>query len=137
MSYGPARLSGRWCMRAFFSLRLPSVALSTTSGDQVDLPSLSGLKFRFCYPRTGAPDEKITPTWNAVPGARVCTPQVCSFRDKIDKFRQLRVEHLYGLSTQDTQYQQEARERLHLPYDLLSDDTLEFAMALKLPTFEW
>lgn len=44
---------------------------------------------------------------------------------------------MFGLSTQDTPYQSEAKERLHLPYELLSDEKLEFVQALKLPTFEW
>ncbi|MFF3463474.1 redoxin family protein [Streptomyces sp. NPDC001984] len=41
-----------------------------------------------------------------------------------------------GLSTQDTGYQQEAVQRLHLPYSLLSDAALELIRALRLPTFE-
>jgi peroxiredoxin len=49
----------------------------------------------------------------------------------------LGVKQLFGLSTQDTPYQQEAHERNHLQYDLLSDEKLEFATALKLPLFEW
>lgn len=47
------------------------------------------------------------------------------------------VAHLFGLSTQDTPYQTEAKERLHLPYELLSDEKLEFAKGLGLPTFTW
>ena len=43
--------------------------------------------------------------------------------------------HLYGLSTQDTAYQREAAERLHLPFPILSDESLELARAIKLPTF--
>ncbi len=31
----------------------------------------------------------------------------------------------------------EVKERLGLPYDLLSDEKLEFVRALGLPTFEW
>lgn len=42
---------------------------------------------------------------------------------------------IFGLSTQDTAYQQEAATRLHLPFPLLSDERLEFASALRLPTF--
>ena len=37
---------------------------------------------------------------------------------------------------QSTEYQREARNRLHLPFHLLSDDDLEFAGRLDLPTFE-
>lgn len=40
------------------------------------------------------------------------------------------------MSTQDTEYQREAAQRLHLPFALLSDERLEFANALSLPTFE-
>jgi len=42
---------------------------------------------------------------------------------------------VYGLSTQDTDYQLEAVQRLHLPFPLLSDERLDFARALRLPTF--
>ena len=44
---------------------------------------------------------------------------------------------MFGLSTQDTAYQAEAKERLGLPYDLLSDEKLRFVEALGMPTFEW
>ena len=43
---------------------------------------------------------------------------------------------MFGLSTQDTGYQREAVARLHLPFALLSDEKLEFASSLRLPTFE-
>ena len=43
---------------------------------------------------------------------------------------------LYGLSSQDTEYQSEASARLHLPYSLLSDVALTVAESLNLPTFE-
>jgi peroxiredoxin len=50
--------------------------------------------------------------------------------------RELGINEVYGVSTQDTQYQQEAVNRLHLPFDLLSDEQLKLASALKLPTFK-
>ena len=43
---------------------------------------------------------------------------------------------LYGLSTQDSAYQREAAERLHLPFAILSDEGLKLARAMRLPTFE-
>jgi peroxiredoxin len=70
-----------------------------------------------------------------IPGARGCTPQSCSFRDHFAELKSLGVAHLYGLSTQDSAYQQEAKTRLHLPFPLLSDERLAFASALRLPTF--
>jgi peroxiredoxin len=51
--------------------------------------------------------------------------------------KSLGVKQLYGLSTQDTEYQQEVHARLRLPYDLLSDEKLELQKTLNLPTFEW
>ena len=43
---------------------------------------------------------------------------------------------VFGLSTQTTDYQSEVAARLHLPFALLSDAKLEFARALRLPTFK-
>ena len=43
---------------------------------------------------------------------------------------------MYGVSTQDTDYQAEAQQRLHLPFPLLSDSSLQLTHALKLPTFK-
>jgi peroxiredoxin len=73
--------------------------------------------------------------WDQIPGARGCTPQSCSFRDHFDELKRLRVAQLYGLSTQDTAYQQEAATRLHLPFALLSDEKLALTKSLELPTF--
>ncbi len=116
-------------------MRLPSVTLASTAGRSVDLARLAGLTVIYIYPRTGRPDQELPTGWNAIPGARGCTPQSCAFRDHYQELRDLGASHLFGLSTQDTAYQREAVERLHLPFELLSDDKLEFSSALKLPTF--
>jgi peroxiredoxin len=42
---------------------------------------------------------------------------------------------VYGLSAQTTDYQLEAKQRLHLPFELLSDTALQLKAVLKLPTF--
>jgi peroxiredoxin len=117
-------------------LQMPAGALASTGGDSVNLAALPGLAVIYIYPRTGRPDQELPTGWNAIPGARGCTPQSCAFRDHYAELRTLGVAHLFGLSTQDTAYQQEAVERLHLPFELLSDGKLEFARALKLPTFD-
>ena len=49
--------------------------------------------------------------------------------------KRLGVAHLFGLSTQDSDYQREAVERLHLPFAILSDADLKLTRALDLPTF--
>ena len=115
--------------------RLPSLQLATTAGQAVDLASLAGWAVVYCYPRTGRPDQETPDGWNQIPGARGCTPQSCAFRDHFAEVEQLGAR-LFGLSTQDTDYQREAVERLHLPFPLLSDARLDFARALRLPTFE-
>jgi peroxiredoxin len=116
---------------------MPSVSLPATSGNVVDVASLSGLTILFCYPRTGAPGESIGDDWNSIPGARGCTPQACSFRDQLAELHDHGVKNVFGVSTQDTPYQAEAKARLHLTYELLSDERLVFVKALRLPTFEW
>jgi peroxiredoxin len=115
--------------------RLPSLQLATTDGQQVDLASLAGWTVVYCYPRTGRPDQEPPDGWNQIPGARGCTPQSCAFRDHFAEVQRLG-GRLFGLSTQGTDYQREAVERLHLPFPLLSDARLDFARALRLPTFE-
>ena len=117
-------------------LRLPALALRSTGAESVDVAALPGRTVVYCYPRTGRPDQALSTGWNDIPGARGCTPQSCAFRDHYIEMLELGFGAVYGLSTQDTAYQQEVVERLHLPFALLSDEKLEFARALKLPTFE-
>jgi peroxiredoxin len=116
-------------------LKLPSVSLPATKGAEVDLSKLNGLTVVYIYPRTGVPGQPSPDGWDAIPGARGCTPQSCSFRDHFAELKQLGVGHLYGLSTQDSDYQREAADRLHLPFPVLSDSELKLAQAIKLPTF--
>ena len=115
-------------------MRLPSVTLTSTAGDLVNLSTLLGRTVVYCYSRTGRSDEELPRGWNEIPGARGCTPQSCAFRDHHEELRALGAR-VFGLSTQDTEHQREAVERLHLPFELLSDENLAFARALRLPTF--
>jgi peroxiredoxin len=85
-------------------LKLPSVKLAATDGSQVDLSAIFGRTVVYAYPRTGVPGQPLPEGWDQIPGARGCTPQSCSFRDHHAEFRQLGVDHVFGLSTQDTDY---------------------------------
>jgi peroxiredoxin len=117
-------------------MKLPPVKLPSTAGKSVDLSALKGMTVIYIYPRTGRPDEPSPAGWNQIPGARGCTPQSCAFRDHFDELRRAGAAQVFGLSTQSTADQREAVERLHLPFELLSDQKLELAKALELPTFE-
>src|SRR6185312_9122704 len=116
--------------------RLPDVALAATNGIQVNLAKLPGRTIVYIYPRTGVPGVPLPDGWDMIRGARGCTPQSCGFRDHFADLKALGVAHVFGLSTQDTAYQQEAATRLHLPFPLLSDAQFQFTRALDLPTFD-
>lgn len=113
---------------------LPDVPLFSTAGEWVDLAALPGHTVVYIYPRTGEPDKDPPPGWDAIPGARGCTPQSCAFRDHYAELQALGAA-VFGLSTQSTAYQREAVARLHLPFALLSDEHRAFTQALGLPTF--
>jgi peroxiredoxin len=116
--------------------RIPPIGLRATDGSVVTLADVSR-RVVFCYPRTGRPGVEPlggAEAWDAIPGARGCTPQACSYRDHHAEIVDAGYA-VYGLSTQESDYQQEAVERLQLPYALLSDSDLRLATALRLPTF--
>jgi peroxiredoxin len=116
---------------------LPPVALSATDGSEVRPDGLEGRTVLYCYPMTGRPDEEVVPEdWAEIPGARGCTPESCAFRDHHAELTAAGADRVYGLSVGTVEHQREARDRLSLPFELLSDAELEFATAVELPTFE-
>ncbi len=123
-------------VRHLTGIPMPSVVLPATDGTAINLASLSGLTAIYIYPRTGKPGVKNPPGWDLMPGARGCTVQACYFRDHFQELKSLGLASLFGLSTQDSAWQREAVERLHLPFPLLSDQHLRLAHAMRLPTFQ-
>ncbi|WP_332898147.1 peroxiredoxin [Haladaptatus sp. CMSO5] len=117
-------------------MELPELSLPATDGTTVSLHDLPPRTVIYVYPLTGRPDTDVIPTgWEAVPGARGCTPESLGFRSQYEALREGGVGEVYGLSTQTSEYQREARDRLDLPFELLSDAEWEVATALELPTF--
>ena len=115
---------------------LPHVPLHATDGRTVDLAALPGTIVVFAYPRTGRPGEpSLVEDWDQIPGARGCTPHTSGFRDLHAQFAALGAR-VFGLSTQDTEYQREMVERLHVPFPVLSDAGLALTNALRLPTMD-
>lgn len=114
---------------------LPDIQLETTAGSPVNFSSLTGYVVIYLYPMTGQPDVALPEGWAEIPGAMGCTPQSCAFRDHYQELKHLN-SAVYGLSTQSTDYQSEAANRLHLPFPLVSDIDLQFIRALSLPTLQ-
>jgi len=116
---------------------VPSVPLPATDGETVDLSAPPGTVVVYCYPKTGRPDRDVIPDgWEEIPGARGCTPESCGFRDHYAELREAGAAAVFGLSLQTTDYQREARDRLGLPFEMLSDADVALTEALELPTFE-
>lgn len=116
-------------------LPLPDLSLRSTAGRLVNLSMVSAPRLViYCYPMTGRPDRKLPQGWDDIPGARGCTPETCGFRDHHKELAKLNAE-VFGISVQDTAYQQEMVKRLEVPFEVLSDEHLAFTNALHLPTF--
>lgn len=117
-------------------MAVPTIKLTATDGTTVDVASLgTGRSIIYAYPLTGRPGIDLPEGWDAIPGARGCTTEACDFRDHLELLQNEGIEHVYGLSSQDTEYQREAVDRLHLPFAMLSDAGMALADALDLPTF--
>ena len=115
-------------------LALPDLALAATDGSEVNLSRIDGRVVVFAFPRTGQPGKApLVDDWDAIPGARGCTPQVCRYRDLAAEFAALECR-VFGLSTQTPDYQREMAARLAIPFPILSDADLELVHALELPT---
>ena len=120
-----AHLSGR---------AVPALTLASSRGP-IDLATLAADRaVLYVYPRTGTPDRPVPEGWDAVPGARGCTPQSCAFRDHAAELERLGAR-VAGLSAQTLSEQEEVAERLHLPYPVIADPELSLRAALDLPTF--
>ena len=116
-------------------MALPDLELPSTANRRVNLSKGSAPRVViYAYPMTGRPDRRLPQGWDDIPGARGCTPETCGFRDHHKDLAKLHAE-VFGVSTQDTPYQQEMVRRLEVPFEVLSDEHMDFARALKLPTF--
>ncbi|CAM5593532.1 MULTISPECIES: MerR family transcriptional regulator [Streptomyces] len=119
-------------------LELHSTGATTVRLDGPDAPDAlgSGRTVIYIYPLTGRPGTDLPEGWDAIPGARGCTPEACGFRDHYQELLAAGAVRVFGLSSQQTDYQREVVERLRLPFEMLSDPARSLARALGLPTFE-
>lgn len=115
----------------------PHLHLPGTTGETIRLDALGpGRTVLYIYPLTGRPGTDLPQGWDLIPGARGCTTEACSFRDHHQDLLAVGAARVFGLSSQDTSYQREVAERLHLSFQMLSDPALSLADALGLPTFQ-
>ena len=115
---------------------VPQLELESTLGP-VDLAALAaGRAVLYVYPRTGRPGHQVPAEWDAIPGARGCTPQSCGFRDHREELSGRGVR-LAGLSAQTLEEQIELSERLGLLHAVIADPELRLRADLGLPTFEF
>ena len=116
-------------------LAIPAVTLPSSRGP-IDLADWGRERLvLYVYPRAGRPGRPMAPGWDAIPGARGCTPQSCGFRDHNAELAELGARVL-GLSAQPLGDQIEFAERNEMPFPVVSDEHLELGSALGLPTFE-
>ena len=116
---------------------MPAIVLRDTRGTRVELDRLGpGRTVIYLYPLSGRPGVDLPEGWDAIPGARGCTPETYGFRDHHADLQIAGAQAVYGLSSQGTDYQAELADRLGLPFTILSDPDLTLADALDLPTFE-
>ncbi len=113
---------------------VPAVALESSQGP-VDLAELCAERgVLYVYPRTGRPGRPMLEGWDAIPGARGCTPQSCGFRDHAAELA-AHGARVAGLSSQTLDEQVEFAERNRMPFPVIADPELRLRAALGLPTF--
>lgn len=117
-------------------LALPPLTLPTSDGGSARLDALGpGRTVIYLYPLTGRPGVDLPDGWDAIPGARGCSTEACSFRDHFTELREAGAARVFGMSSQSVDYQAEVVDRLRLPFTMLSDESFALADALRLPTF--
>lgn len=115
---------------------MPDIALPMSNGESVCLGDFGpGRTLVYLYPLTGRPGVDLPEGWDSIPGARGCSTEACDFRDHYSELRAAGADRVFGLSSQDTTYQDEVVQRLRLPFVMISDESLALADALNLPTF--
>ena len=114
---------------------MPALVLDSSQGP-LDLAELTAERaVIYLYPHTGVPGEPLPEGWDAFPGARGCTPESCGFRDHAAELAAFGAR-VAGLSAQSLADQIEFAERNRMPFPVVSDERLELARELRLPTFE-
>lgn len=111
-------------------LRLPGV--DRTPVDIVD--PVARWTVLYCFPGAYADPHDYPPGWSTIPGAAGCVLQTTSFRDQVSDYRDLDAV-IIGVSTQRPDQLGSLADHHGVPFRLLSDEGLQLAASLRLPTF--
>jgi len=121
-------------VRSLVGVRLPLIELAAGEGRWRDPVGRSEWTVVFCYPGAYMAGSAYPAGWSEIPGATGCKLETVTFRDRSKEFAALSAE-VVGISTQRHEDQAAFAKEARLSYQLLSDDELRLAAALRLPTF--
>jgi DNA-binding HxlR family transcriptional regulator/peroxiredoxin len=121
-------------VRGLVGTRVPPLTLTDSAGALRDPIGAAELTVLYCYPGAYADSASYPVGWGDIPGARGCTLESVTYRDRLPDFAERGAE-VVGVSTQrpDEQAAFAAKERIR--FALVSDQDLRLAGALRLPTF--
>ena len=121
-------------VRQLVGTRIPPLELAGAGDVARDPVGDAQWTVLYCYPGAYAESAAYPVGWGEIPGARGCTLESVTYRDRLGDFADRGAE-VVGVSTQrpDEQAAFAAKERIRFP--LVSDQDLRMAAALRLPTF--
>ena len=121
-------------VRQLVGTRIPPLELAGAGDAARDPVGDAQWTVLYCYPGAYAESAAYPVGWGEIPGARGCTLESVTYRDRLGDFADRGAE-VVGVSTQrpDEQAAFAAKERIRFP--LVSDQDLRMAAALRLPTF--
>ncbi|MEV8456621.1 winged helix-turn-helix transcriptional regulator [Streptomyces sp. NPDC052095] len=121
-------------VHALVGTRLPELRLPDHEGAPRDPVAGTASTVLYFFPGAYARKDAYPPGWAAIPGARGCTLESCTYRDQLAEFTAAGAT-VHGVSTQRPDEQRDFSRAEGLRFPLLSDAGLELTAALRLPTF--
>jgi DNA-binding HxlR family transcriptional regulator/peroxiredoxin len=114
--------------------RVPSISLPAADGSTLDVIDADArATVLFTYPATGRPTP-LPQGWNDIAGTAGCTLENRLFGARYGEFTADGIA-VRGISTQRTDEQRAFANLEGIPHPLVSDQDLELAAALRLPSF--
>ena len=121
-------------LRNLVGSQLPHIALAAAAEVSSDPVGEANWTVLYCYPGAYAATSSYPAGWSEIRGASGCTLEATTFRDQLAAFA-ARGAEVGGVSAQPPEEQALFAAKARIPYRLLSDQELQLAAALRLPTF--